>query len=132
MDNRLTVSEEELMNLFWNAEKPLTSVKILELAADKSWKGNYLHKMLRGLEKKGYIKICGTVQYGKQYAREFTPIVTREMYTAELLSYQGVKSSSFAKIAMALVEKEQDSKPDKELIHELEEMIEQLKNSGEK
>lgn len=132
-DNRPTVAEEELMNIFWNEDRPLTSVEILELAAHKSWKGNYLHKMLHGLQKKGFIEVCGTVQYGKQYAREFTPIITREEYAANLLSWQGVNASSFAKIAMALVKRgKKDEKPNEKLILELEKMIAQLKNSGEK
>ena len=131
---RLTVAEEELMNLIWDRGQSLTSVDILELADGRSWSGNYVHKMLRKLQDEGYIRVCGTVQYGTQYARQFEAVISKEAYTANLLKRQGVTARSFAKVALAFVsdeEEKDDAKKgegQKELIKELEDMIKQLKS----
>lgn len=131
---RLTVAEEELMNLIWDKGQAFTSVEILDLADGKSWGGNYVHKMLRKLQDEGFIRVCGTVQYGTQYARQFEPLISREAYTADLLKRQGITARSLAKIALAFV-KDENEKEDKKagdgqetLIKELEDMIKQLKN----
>jgi len=70
-EKHLTKSEEDLMEIFWEKKEPLTSVEILDISADRSWNGNYVHMMLRSLLKKGMIEVCGSVQYGTQYARQF-------------------------------------------------------------
>ena len=76
-EKHLTNTEEELMEIFWANNAPLTSVEILEISAGRSWNGNYLHKMLRALLKKGMIEVCGIVQSKTQYARQFRPVVTK-------------------------------------------------------
>lgn len=94
-EKHLTNSEEDLMEIFWEKKEPLTSVEILELSAERSWNGNYIHKMLRSLLKKDMIKICGTVQCGTQYARQFIPAVTKEEYAAKLVMSKGIEKSSY-------------------------------------
>ena len=37
---KLTKSELEIMNVLWNAERPLTRSDILNLSSGKSWKDN--------------------------------------------------------------------------------------------
>lgn len=134
---RLPKAEEELMHLLWEAGMPLTTIEILEASQDKSWNGNYLHKMLRVLLKKGFLEVCGVKQHGTKYVRQFRPMVTKESYAANFLYSQDLDLKSFAKIALALVRKDDKQKPDdtEELISELEEMIEkfteQEKNVGE-
>jgi len=66
------------MEMLWQSNKLLTSVEMLERSDGSSWKDNYLHIMLRSLLKKGSIQVCGTVQYGTQYARQFEPALTKE------------------------------------------------------
>ncbi len=123
----LTNSEEDLMEIFWECKEPLTSVEILDISADRSWNGNYVHIMLRSLLKKGMIKVCGTVQCGTQYARQFTPAVTREQYAAKLVMSKGIGSSEIAAVTVAMVNEagEQDSDA---LVEQLEEIIEELKS----
>ncbi len=123
---KLTASEEDLMEIFWTAREPLTSVDLLKISADRSWNGNYLHRMLRSLTKKGMIKVCGTVQYGTQYARQFIPAVTKEQYAAKLVISKGIKASAIGAVTAAMV-KESSETGKEVLIEQLEEIIKELK-----
>ena len=124
-DIHLTKSEEDLMDIFWNHNAPLTSVEILEMTKDRSWNGNYLHVMLRSLQKKGMIRVCGTVQYGNQYARQFEAAVTKTEYGAELILSKGL-AGSISQVAVALVEKS-EIEDKEEVISQLQEIIDRLK-----
>ena len=127
----LTNSEEDLMEIFWEKKEPLTSVDISEFSADRSWNGNYIHMMLRSLLKKGMIEVCGTVQCGTQYARQFVPIVTKEQYAAKLVMSKGIEKNSIAAVTVAMVN--EVNKADEEgLVKQLEEIIQELKNKETK
>ncbi len=127
---RLTKSEESLMDLFWKEDRPLTSVEIIELSKDKSWSGQYVHKLLKSLETQGLLTVCGQVQYGSQYARQFKVILSAEEVAARSIMSQGFSKSAIAKIAVALVKetKEPDDDSNDELVEELEKMLEEYKN----
>ena len=126
----LTNSDEDLMEIFWERKEPLTSVEISEISADRSWNGNYVHMMLRSLLKKGMITVCGSVQYGTQYARQFIPSLTKEQYAAKLVMSKGIKKNAIAAVTVAMVnEADEDGE---ELIQQLEEIIEELKSKGTK
>lgn len=119
------------MELFWESKTPLTSVEISNLSTGRSWNGNYIHMMLRSLQKKGMIEVCGTMQYGTQYARQFTPVCTKEEYAAKLVMSKGIKPGSIAAVTVAMVNETDD--PDSEgLIEQLEEIIETLKTKDSK
>lgn len=128
-EKHLTNSEEDLMEIFWEKKEPLTSVEILELSAERSWNGNYIHKMLRSLLKKDMIKICGTVQCGTQYARQFIPAVTKEEYTAKLVMSKGIEKSAIAAVTVAMVH-EMDGADGEDVVKQLEDIIEELKGKG--
>lgn len=124
-NTQLTKSEEELMKLFWNSKVPLTSVEILESTKEYSWNGNYLHVMLRKLLNKGMIRVCGTLQYGNQYARQFESAIMPEEYGANLIVTKGlVNSISAVTVALANTSNNIDKE---ELITQLEEIIEKMK-----
>lgn len=127
----LTNSEEDLMELFWEKKQPLTSVDISEFSADRSWNGNYIHMMLRSLQKKGMIEVCGTVQCGTQYARQFVPIVTKEQYAAKLVMSKGIEKNSIAAVTVAMVN-EVNTADEEGLVKQLEEIIQELKNKDTK
>lgn len=126
--NKLTASEENLMEIFWNASAPLTSVEILEDSSTHDWNNSYIHNMLRALQKKGFIKVCGTKQYGTQYAREFIPTRSREEYAAQLALGLGLQSASIAKVTVAMVEQ---STHGADVISSLEDIIATLKSKEE-
>lgn len=127
-EKHLTKSEEDLMEIFWEKKEPLTSVEILDISADRSWNGNYVHMMLRSLLKKGMIEVCGSVQYGTQYARQFICSVTKEQYAAKLIMSKGIEKNSIAAVTVAMV----NETGGEDLIQQLEEIIEELKSKGTK
>lgn len=51
----LTKSELEIMNVIWDAKRPLTRGEILDLSVDKKWKDNSIHILLNRLLEKGAI-----------------------------------------------------------------------------
>lgn len=129
----LSNTEQRLMNIFWKENAPLTSAQIGKLASDTNWSSNYIHKMLQSLQKKGFVTVCGTVQEGSHYSRQFLPCFDKEQYISDLLENQGVTAASFAKIAVAFVKKaaqkkERVSEQDTALLEELEKMIEQYES----
>ncbi len=124
----LTSKELELLELFWQMDRPLTSVEILETPTERSWSDNYLPIMLKSLLKKGVLEICGCVQYGTQYARQFIPLISKEEYIARFAVRNGVTSHTIPKVVVALAEELHDDKDT--LISELEDLIKELKESN--
>lgn len=124
----LTETEEEIMELFWESNEPLTSVDISQKSVNRSWNGNYIHRMLRSLLKKGLIEVCGIQQYGTQYARKYRPTLTKESYVAQVVLAKGRGKDFVAKVSVAMAQ-EMENKD--ELIEELEAIIEQIRGRKE-
>lgn len=101
---RFTAKEEELMNLLWEQDRPMTSVEILEISGIHSWSDNYLPIMLKSLLKKEAIEVCGYTQCGTQYARQFRAALSKEEYIARLAVRRGLDKNSVAKVALAMVD----------------------------
>lgn len=98
---KLTEREEEVMNFMWEYGKPVTSNDILELCKKRTWRDSYLLIMLRSLEKKGAIKICGRVQSNTQYARLLKPALSKEQYYIQLAFKRGVDKKRFVQLAVS-------------------------------
>ena len=103
----LTKSEEQMMDIFWDSDGPLTSVDIIKMKVRDTWGNGLVHNILRSLVQKGMLKECGLEHCYTQYARKLAPTMTREEYAA----------------------KEQDE--DGEMISELEEIIQQMRGNEE-
>ena len=135
----LSNSEEILMHIFWDAGTPLSALDVFEISQKTedaaTWSINYIHKMLTSLLDKELLEICSFVRSGKKYVRKFQPCLTKEEYIADMLDQQGINTSSLAKIAVALVKKQEakggDEKHD-QLIAELEQMIDDFEQLGDK
>jgi Predicted transcriptional regulator len=80
----LSKREEELMEMLWDQGYPMTSSEMLQVDRSRSWKDSYLTIMLRSLQEKGFIQICGVERQGKVYLRQFESIYSREEYVAKL------------------------------------------------
>jgi BlaI family penicillinase repressor len=78
----LTKSELEIMNVLWDAGRPLTRGEILELSVDKKWKDNSIHILLNRLLAKGAIAEGGFTRSGKSYGRLYETQITGEDYYA--------------------------------------------------
>ena len=80
---KLTKSELEIMNVLWNAERPLTRSDILSLSEGKSWKDNSIHILLNGLLKKDAIREDGFARSGKVWGRLYAPNISIDEYYEE-------------------------------------------------
>ena len=78
----LTRSEMEIMDVFWDAEDPLSRSDLLERSEGKTWKDSSVHILLNGLLQKEAIREAGFVKRSKTYGRTFRPTMTREEYFA--------------------------------------------------
>ncbi|MBR2714717.1 MAG: BlaI/MecI/CopY family transcriptional regulator [Ruminococcus sp.] len=81
----LTKSEKQIMALLWRSEESLTTVDILRLCENKTFKDSYINILIRSLLKKDMIKVDGVELIGRSYARKFTTNITREEYIYKLL-----------------------------------------------
>lgn len=120
----LTKSEEEMMDLFWSSESPLTSVDIVNMKVRETWGNGLVHNIIRSLVKKGVLVECGLEHYNTQYARKLMPAMTKEEYTAKLMLSKMGKNSSLSRLVVALAKERGDNG---NLIDELEEIIQQLR-----
>ncbi|MDD5863511.1 MAG: BlaI/MecI/CopY family transcriptional regulator [Firmicutes bacterium] len=81
----LTKSEMEIMDVLWEAGKPLSRADLLEHSEEKTWKDSSVHILLNGLLQKGAIQEAGLVKRSKTFGRLFTPTLTREEYFADTI-----------------------------------------------
>lgn len=123
---KLTKKELQMMNIFWESEEPLTTVDIFRQHKEENWAKNYIQNTVAKLAKKGFIKECGMVRSNTQYARQFVPEITRESYSAGLLTDLKVSPYKFSEMMVHMV-KENDQIDKKELIRNLEDTLHQLK-----
>lgn len=79
---RLTKCEQEMMEVFWAAGKPLSQPELLAQAGEKSWKNSSVYILLNGLLEKEMLREVGFVRSGKAYARTFAPALSYEEYCA--------------------------------------------------
>lgn len=120
----LTKSEEQIVELLWNFDEPLTSSEIIRNSVDKTWKDSYVHLLLNSLMDKGIIEIAGFKKATKNYARTFKPTMSREEYLflnlTKSKNYSQAQLPQFFKAFIA-------EATDPELLNELEEVIKKRK-----
>ena len=106
MNNMLTKSELEIMELMWKEDKPLTSTEIIELSTDRSWKKSYVHLLINSLLEKEMIEVAGFVKTTENYARTFKVRVSKEEYSInQFTTMQSFDENDIPKIVSALIEK---------------------------
>ncbi len=132
----LSVKDEQLLELLWRYNKPLTSIEILELpeVVENGWNETSVFRMINSLLAGEYIRVCGLKQNKTQYARKFEAALTKEEYAAKILFDRGMKKNSLAKIALALVKydnENEDEEESDELIDQLESIINELRKEKE-
>lgn len=122
----MTKSEEQMMDIFWSSETPLTSVDIVNMKVKDSWCNGLVHNIIRSLLKKGLLEECGMQHYGTQYARKIKPAYDRETYAAKFLISKMNGKASVSKV-MAALAKEEDRE---EIIEELENIIRDMRKEN--
>jgi predicted transcriptional regulator len=127
--NRLTDSEQQVLDLLWDREDALTSSEIVEYCEDRTWKESYIHILINSLLKKNMIEVAGFKKTTKNYARTFRPTMTREDYSIlQLKQNQKVSSSTLSHLFSAMLEDETDERVLDELSRMIEEKRKSLKN----
>lgn len=118
---RLSVSELQIMEIFWKANKALSSADIVDFSpADKIWRDNSIYVLIQALEKKSAIIEIGAVKGEKgKYLRLFEPAFSREGYYSSMIK-DSFDSASFPMVLSAFL-KETDLSLD--TIKELEDIL---------
>lgn len=122
----LTHNEIEVMDVFWDAGKPLSRAELLNLSVDKSWKSNSVHILLNSLLKKGALQEAGFVRSGKTYGRTFEPAVTCEEYHASTICSTTKNQPSLPGLLSALLDGMEVSAED---LDRMEEVISQRRSA---
>lgn len=107
----LTKNEQEIMNLLWLENRPLSRTEIIELSIDRSWKASSIHILLNQLLEKGAIEVDGFVKTGKNYGRTFSAAISQEEYQVNQfknsVSYRQSKSTALVDLVSTLVQGEE-------------------------
>lgn len=119
----LTKSEMEIMDVLWEAQKPVSRADLLAHSENKTWKDSSVHILLNGLLQKNAIAEAGLVRRSKTYGRVFVPTMTREEYFASTIFSHRCKPD-IVKLMEALLRRE-DITP--EQLAEIETLVEQRK-----
>ena len=127
-NTRITESEREVLELLWEENQPLTSAEIVKISEHKTWKPSYIHLMINSLLKKNVIQVAGFKQTTKNYARTFTPTMTREEFSIRMLREENqLNASSLSLLFGALLEEDVD----RATIDELSDMLQKKKEELE-
>lgn len=123
---RLTNSEQEIMEVFWEAQEPLSRAELLTRAGeDRSWKDRSAYILLNGLMDKGALKEDGFVSEGKAVSRRFSPSVSYEQYMAQRIRSRCLKPD-IPRLLDLLLESYQ---PDTETIEQLKQIVKDRQNA---
>lgn len=121
----LTKSEQEIMNLFWSVDHPMTQGEVVSSCENRSWKERSVFSMLNGLLGKGLIHEVSFVRSGKTYARTFEATMTQAEYLASVVSSQ-LPTNEYPALLSALLKKNSVSRETLEKLHDIvDEMMKQ-------
>jgi len=123
----LTKNEIEIMEVLWEAKRPITSVEIVKMSVEKTWKDSSIHILINSLLKKKAIQEVGFIRAGRGYARTFEPTESGDKFYADFLA-SIAKKISVSTLFLALF-KSNDLTYD--TIQELEELLNQKKQELE-
>ena len=100
----LTKSEQQIMEIFWQADHPMAQTEVVSTCVDRKWKERSIFSMLNSLMEKGVLKEVVFVRSGKTYARTFEPAMSHAEYLAEVVSQQ-LPSSQYPELLAAMLKK---------------------------
>lgn len=109
----------DIMDVLWKEEKPLSAFEINELYPDL--KMPTIRRCLELLLKEKLIKVAGTSMNGKVYARNYTPLLSREEYLKG--NAQSRKISAVEMMTALLA----DDGLDAEILNELQMLLDKKK-----
>ena len=129
----LTKYEKSILKILWKQDRPLTYAEIKE-ARDGQF--DHIHRVLNSLMDKELIYVSGFVP-GKRNARQFSPVLKEDEFTADMLIDDLKDEKMLEKVAVALFARvagvDQSDKSEKEnqqFISELESLLEKYKKEN--
>ncbi len=123
----LTKSELALMEILWDADRPLGRPEILEAAVTDKGESlfavNSFHLLINDLMEKEYIVVVGGMGKDRNYARRYAPTVTRnEHFALQIVSSEKFSPKDIPSIVCALVKYARVENPD-EMLDEIEKAV---------
>lgn len=114
----LTPSELVLMNVLWDAQRPITGPEILKFvnAAPEgpAFAKTSFHALINTLLEREYVISVGGVGHGKNQARQFVPAISRnEYYALQITSGRRYTPSDIPELVSALVSCSNTTKSDR-------------------
>lgn len=129
----LTKYEKSILKILWKQDRPLTYAEIKE-ALDGQF--DQIHRVLNSLMDKELIYVSGFVP-GKRNARQFSPVLKEDEFTADMLIDDLEDEKMLEKVAVTLFARvagvDQSDKSEKEnqqFISELESLLEKYKKEN--
>lgn len=114
----LTRSEMEIMNVLWDAQKPMSRSDLLAQSEKKTWKDSSVHILLNSILHKGLIREAGYVKRSKTYGRTFEPTMTREEYFAQVV-YAQERKPDIVRLVRAMLCKTSITEEQREQLKEM-------------
>lgn len=100
----LTKSEQQIMEILWQADHPMAQTEVVTTCVDRKWKERSIFSMLNSLMEKGVLREVGFVRSGKTYARTFEPAMSHAEYLAEVVAQQ-LPMEQFPELLAAMLKK---------------------------
>ena len=100
----LTKSEQQIMQIFWQADHAMAQTEVVATCVDRKWKERSIFSMLNSLMEKGVLREVGFVRSGKTYARTFEPAMSHAEYLASVIAEQ-LPAKQLPELIAALMQK---------------------------
>lgn len=104
MFRKLTESELEIMDYFWEDPCSISCNDILNNGGAERWSSGYLHNTIRSMLQKDVIRVTGQEIVGKVWARKFAAVLTREEYAAKFGLSLGIDKESVIYVILAMAQ----------------------------
>ena len=82
---RLSKSEKEIMDKFWENEEGFTCTELVDASPDRSWHKTSAHLLINSLLAKEFIEVSGFRKSTKNYARIFKAKFSYEDYAIKII-----------------------------------------------
>ena len=129
----LTKYEKSILKILWKEDRPLTYAEIKD-ALDGQF--DQIHRVLNSLMDKELIYVSGFVP-GKRNARQFSPVLKEDEFTADMLIDDLEDEKMLEKVAVTLFarvagvdQSDKSEKDNQQFISELESLLEKYKKEN--
>lgn len=116
------------MEFLWRKGESLTISDMEDRLDEKEWNRVTLYRTVRELIDAGFLMVSGVEKGRTQYHRMIDIAVSREEYIAWWLEQKNIHISDIGNLVVAMLGGSHSEKDNEELIKELEQVIEKIRN----